>query len=563
MRLSTFLILFPMLASLSLGLEAAEPLPGDRDLIRDRQERLIEEQRRRLEELQQLPQPSGLKEVAPEGDVPCLSITRIRLEGALLIGHRQEQELLAPYIGQCLGGAGLGRVLKSITDFYLDRGYVTSRAYLPQQDLAGGELRVIAVEGRLEAIDGAGVASDRELAMVSPAVEGELLNLRELEQTIDQLGRLPSRQAELELLPGDIVGGSRVLLKGLSGRPWRVSLSRHNDGQSSTGEQQWGTSLEWDSPLGLADQLSVRGGGDTVSDRWRHSANQGLSYSLPFGWWTFAYSYSQSYYRTRNEGLGFAFGLDGESKSHQLRAERVLHRDGLSRTGASFGLGHLRTRNYVEDSLLLESSNRLSDFQFGLSHGRRLGTGFFNLDVGWQRGIGALDAQRAGRPRHDDPVARFNKYTLTASYLQPFNIGEQAFSFDSLAHGQRSEDVLYSSQRLGLGGLSAVRGYKEQSLYADTGAYWRNQLRWRLPVWWEPMRPFVQEYGLAIAYDLGVAHGGKHKTDQHGRLSSHSFEFSARGPHLAASLTLAHSLERPRAIERRERPAYFRLDLFF
>lgn len=31
------------------------PLPGERDLIRDRQERLLEEQRQRLEELKQLP----------------------------------------------------------------------------------------------------------------------------------------------------------------------------------------------------------------------------------------------------------------------------------------------------------------------------------------------------------------------------------------------------------------------------------------------------------------------------------------------------------------------------
>ena len=37
--------------------------------------------------------------------------------------------------------------------FYIDRGYVTSRAYLPQQDLSSGELRVIVVEGRLEGLD--------------------------------------------------------------------------------------------------------------------------------------------------------------------------------------------------------------------------------------------------------------------------------------------------------------------------------------------------------------------------------------------------------------------------
>ncbi len=42
-----------------------------------------------------------------------------------------------------------------------------------------------------------------------------------------------------------------------------------------------------------------------MTDRWRHSDSQSLFYSLPWGWWTFTYGYSQSDYRTRNEASGF------------------------------------------------------------------------------------------------------------------------------------------------------------------------------------------------------------------------------------------------------------------
>ncbi|MCY1545338.1 hemolysin secretion/activation protein ShlB/FhaC/HecB [compost metagenome] len=108
-----------------------------------------------------------------------------------------------------------------------------------------------------------------------------------------------------------------------------------------------------------------------------------------------------------------------------------------------------------------------------------------------------------------------------------------------------------------------MRGFKDQSLAGASGGYWRNQLRWRRAVAWEPLRPWLQEYGAALAYDLGVIHGDSHNPGQHGRLSANAVEFSARGRHLAASLTFAHSLERPDAIERRERPIYFRFDLFF
>ncbi|MGK3122479.1 POTRA domain-containing protein, partial [Pseudomonas corrugata] len=135
---------------------------------------------------------------------------------------------------------------KVITDHYIEKGLVTSRAYLPQQDLSSGHLQVLVVEGRLEGLKGAenSQLSARELAMAFPGKTGDLVNLREIEQMVDQLNRLPSNQAQMELTPGQNVGGSEVLVKNTPQKPWRAGLSRSNDGQRSTGEQQWGTRFE-------------------------------------------------------------------------------------------------------------------------------------------------------------------------------------------------------------------------------------------------------------------------------------------------------------------------------
>ncbi|MEF2047679.1 ShlB/FhaC/HecB family hemolysin secretion/activation protein, partial [Pseudomonas aeruginosa] len=46
---------FIFLCLLLMASAAPFTSPGDRDLIRDRQQRLLDEQRKRLEELQQLP----------------------------------------------------------------------------------------------------------------------------------------------------------------------------------------------------------------------------------------------------------------------------------------------------------------------------------------------------------------------------------------------------------------------------------------------------------------------------------------------------------------------------
>jgi len=549
-----------------LTLAYAAPTPGDTDLIRERQDRLLEEQRRRLEELKDLPGKSAAPQApATPTDSRCFPIKTIELKGADALSEAERQRLLKPFLNQCLGVPQLNQLLKVITDYYLEKGLVTSRAYLPQQDLSSGHLQVLVVEGRLEGLKGAEGSglSERELAMAFPGKPGELLNLRDIEQMVDQLNRLPSNQAQMELTPGQNIGGSQVLVKNTPQKPWRVGLSRHNDGQKSTGEQQWGTSLDWDSPLGLADQLALRGGHDAVSDHQKTSRNAMLYYNLPFGWWNLSYTYSQSEYRALGQANGFNFKQSGDSQNHQVRLERVIHRDALSKTSLNTGLAYLRTNNFIEDSKLNESSNRISEAQFGINHGRRVGNAFVNLDLGMQQGIGALDAQGDHEPGPGVPDARYRKYTATLSYLQPFVLGGESFSFSSLMTGQRSEDALFSSQRMSLGGQSSIRGYKDQTLSGDSGGYWRNDLRWSRPVTLEWLRPVFAEYGTGLGYDQGVIRGNRYNGDEHGRVSSNSVELFARGEHLNASVTFAHSLERPDTLTEREAPIYFRLDAFF
>ncbi|WP_455925616.1 ShlB/FhaC/HecB family hemolysin secretion/activation protein [Pseudomonas putida] len=540
---------------------AATPNPGDQDLIRDRQDRLLQEQRKRLDDLQNLPAPAPAPAApATPASTRCFRIDTIELKGA---DHLTDgPALVKPYQGQCLGVAQLNEVLKVITDRYIALGLVTSRAYLPPQDLSKGHLLVQVIEGHLQSLkpgQGSGL-SQRELDMGFPGRPGEVLNLREVEQLVDQLNRLPSNQAQMALVPGQTVGSTDVQVNNAPQKPWRASVNSSNAGQKSTGQQQWGTRLDWDNPLGLADQLSLNGGQDAHPDDQHNSHNAGLTYNLPWGWWNFTYSYNQSDYRDLTQANGFDFKQNGDSATHQFKAERVVYRDALSKTSLSMGLSHLATNNYIAGSRLDNSSNRITELQYGINHGRRIGGAFLNLDLGLQQGIGALDAQGDHDPGPADPTARYRKYTATASYLLPFKLWGESFSFTSLATGQHSEDVLFSPQRMSLGGESSIRGYKDQTLTGDDGGYWRNDLRWSRPVVWAWVQPVFSEYGSDIGYDQGVISDSKHSGDQHGRVSSDSLELFARGQHLTLSVTLAHSLQRPAAFSDSEAPVYFRLE---
>lgn len=121
-----------LLAYMSVNSATAAPTPGDQDLIRERQNRLLEEQRRRLEELQDLPGKDTRSQApALPADTRCFPIKDIELQGADSLSASAKASLVKPYIGQCLGVSQLNELLKVVTDYYIAKGRVTSRAYLP------------------------------------------------------------------------------------------------------------------------------------------------------------------------------------------------------------------------------------------------------------------------------------------------------------------------------------------------------------------------------------------------------------------------------------------------
>ena len=554
-----YLVLFPALFPLC-ALSQTAPVPGDQNMIRERQQRLLEEQQRRLEEIRRLPNepqapvPAQLAE--PGG---CVNIQHIQIEGAGQLSEAKQRELVAPFEGQCLDSGKLDALLAAITQAYLDRGLITSRAYISPQNLSGGNLKIKVIEGRLEGFESESVPSQREIRMSFPGKVGEVLNVRELEQMLDQLGRLPSRASTLDLIPGSEAGMSKIQVKAEPQKAWRAGLRYDNTGFKSTGERQLGAYLTWDSPLGLADQLYLNAGRDAVTSHWRSSDNQGLYYSLPWGWWTFNYSYNRNSYQAPVGLYGIDFESHGDSQQHRLRAERLLYRDAVGKTSMALGLAHMRANNYFEDILLDVSSYRLSELELAINHGRRIWNTFVNVEAAWQRGIGVLGAQGRGQPQGSKPNARYNKYTLTLSALHPFNIGAENFSIESMAYGQKSENALYSLQRVGLGGLSSVRGFKDQILYGNSGGYWRNQLRWRKDA---GLVPYLSSYSVAIIYDMGAIQGNKAQGDESAHLSGGGIELTAQGKYLSASLTYAHTLTRPQGWKR-EHPVYFSISLTY
>ncbi|WP_350307981.1 POTRA domain-containing protein, partial [Photorhabdus viridis] len=72
---------------------------------------------------------------------------------------------------------------------------------LRAQDLSSGTLMITVNEGKIESIS-LDDETPRSLKMAFPGMIGKTLNLRDIEQGMERLNRLPSQQVAIDIQPG-------------------------------------------------------------------------------------------------------------------------------------------------------------------------------------------------------------------------------------------------------------------------------------------------------------------------------------------------------------------------
>ena len=108
-----------------------------------------------------------------------------------------------PYENKCVGLAEINTLLQDLTYVYLDKGFITSRATCPTGHREDQTLRLIVVEGLLSDIylNGKPGSLSGVLATAFPGMK-HIVNMRDIEQGLDQINRLSSNNAKTAMLPG-------------------------------------------------------------------------------------------------------------------------------------------------------------------------------------------------------------------------------------------------------------------------------------------------------------------------------------------------------------------------
>lgn len=536
------------------GSYAAPLTPADRDAVRQQQEDLLLQNQQQREELQRSIQPR-LSHPAPETEQgPCFTIQHITIDNATLLSARARQKLIAPYINQCLGMATINTLTRNISDWYINRGYITSRAFLTEQDLSGGVLHIVVLEGRLQAIRIEGAPS-HQLKMAFPGLVGNILNLRDIEQGMEQINRLRTTPVQIEILPGDNAGESIVNLTATPERPFSTAVSFDNSGQKSTGTGQLTGSLTVNNPLGLADKWFISGGrsSDFASDHDAQNFQAGVN--IPWGYSLLDYSYSWSNYLNTIDNNGFQWQSTGRAETHRLNFSHVLYRNGDLKTALAIGLTHRISRNYLNDAPLVSSSRKLSSLQFGLNHTQKIAGGIATLNPSFSHGVPWFGAENDNGKRGDVPKAEFKKWSLSGSYQRPLT---QKMWWLTSVYGQWTPDKLYGSERLTLGGESSVRGFKEQYLSGDNGGYLRNELNYALF-----NLPYLGEVGMMVAVDGGWLRKDDDDRQAFGTLWGAAGGITVAGRYYSSQFTAGTPLHYPGDLAPDHLVFYYRISLAF
>ena len=397
-----------------------------------------------------------------------------------------------------MGAQAINRIMTLAQNAVIGRGYTTTRILAAPQDLKSGRLELTVIAGKISSIrvelaNKETTHAERISAFQNefPTAAGDILNLRNLEQGLENLKRIPSAEADIRIEPGAQPNESDVVIVWRQRLlPFRLSIGADDSGSKATGKYQGNITLSLDNPLGLSDLFYVSYGRElghknTLTDYSGIRTGSGtrsyaLHYSFPFGKWLWAVNHNGYRYHQAVAGLSENYDYNGRSHNTDIGFTRLLYRDARRKTHFGMKVWWRESQSFVNDAEIDVQRRRTAGWSANLSHKEYFGNAILNLAINYKRGTGMQDALRAPEEKFGEGTSRMKIISATADFNQPFQIGRQAFAYDTSIHAQWNKSPLTPQDKLAIGGRYTVRGFDgELSLSAERGWYWQNTLAWQ------------------------------------------------------------------------------------
>lgn len=425
---------------------------------------------------------------------PCFVISAIRFTGA----HAQRLAWLShdlkPVLGQCVGVKGLARIANVLDTRLLVGGYTTSRVSFPPQNLRHGVLTIhldVGLVAAIHMVDRHGRPDTRwgTWRNAFPISAGDTLNIRALEQGVEQMDRLPSQAVHIEIVPGPAPDTSVILIQRheapLIDR-LHGALTVDDFGTETLGRPELSTALSIDNPLGLNDILSFTGNTNLEDPGPTHrSQSGGVSYSIPWGYALFTLSAQYLRFAQVVQGTSAQFLSSGEAHTQQARLDLIVWRSAATKIGVFTALRARQARNYLDHIELVVQRLHTVNLDTGLTVTTLLpGGGQLAGEADYRQGLACCGAQP------DLPTAATGGLTVrphitsaSLSWIAPFTLAGAPWRYTLSLFGQVTPDTLVTEDQFLIGDYGTVRGFDGNTvLEAENGYVVRNDFSRAVPL---------------------------------------------------------------------------------
>ncbi|MGE0200101.1 MAG: ShlB/FhaC/HecB family hemolysin secretion/activation protein [Candidatus Melainabacteria bacterium] len=448
------------------------------------QEILPEDRQQRQKEIKEAPEAVKIdvpeeqkKPEAVSGGGVRFQVNKISVEGASLFAEEDLNQVLQKYEGQELSLDDLGRAVDEINQLYRDKGYLTSQAYIPPQDVEGGQVKIQVVEGTIGGYEVTGNKYTKTAHIVRSLnyESGEPLNIPELENMLNRINRTTEAyRLKAILRAGEETGQTDVNFVVAERNPWQISPTWDNQGRPFVGVTRFGLEVQNQNLTGIGDRLTGRfvGAEGTLL--------AGGSYFMPINGYGTEVGYSYNFGHVDVE-LGRATNQQeilGFSNNHTLTISQPLNKDRSITADASINFRRVTS----ELSNVTTAQDDVRSLTFGLNYNKldRWGRSFLRL----QTDI-APDWFGTNRRSFIN-----NGATVTVGNRQFWKAGVYGNRLVRLplntqlllrASAQFTPDALPAVEQFQVGGAYSVRGYSEGLMIGDTGYNLSAELRWPIP----------------------------------------------------------------------------------
>lgn len=461
------------------------------------------------------------------------------------------------------------QVANTISRYYRQQGFFLARAYIPEQTVRDGIVRIEVIESFLDQVvfDGNRVYSAEQLREPLQHLLNKPIFKDDIEQALFTLDDYPGVQLSSVFGPGSRPGSAAMLVK-IKDEKSSAFVSFDNYGSNFTGENRLRLHYDFNNLFGQADRFSF----NLLATMSPQNGLYGdISYVQPM--------FSPKY----RVGGGFSynqFDVGQELSDLGITGESIILNGFISRQYArsrsdNFALAaDLSLKNATSKVVsTVASEDKLSVFRFDAIYAgidRWLSpaqhSASLSLSIGLADFLGSMDENGdglSGRRGGSQQRAGGDFTKLFVSYTR----AQPIFEFQTLLirfRAQFTSDLLTAIEQFSLGGPDTVRAYPVAEALVDEAMF--TSIEWVAYASPEITQTWFNKLQLSVFYDYATGSKNDPLVNEIPEVTLGGFGFSAQiSPFnvINARIDLAFAAGGDEASENQTLPFYFRLEYPF